>query len=488
MPDGFLPIPFAAMPRPLDVLVLYMHVTALPMRPTMASHLRFLERGAERHRIVYFNLAGRLPRFVRRSATTSSCCTTACSPRAGRLASSASGRRRWLCATAARSSWRCRRTSTTRPTSSTTGWWTPAFSRLLDLRRPARDALYPRATRTARFEQCLTGYVDEDDRRAGGGTRPTPSGGSTSPTGQVGCRTDWARTGRSSTGSRWRSPTRARARARRHVATAESAVMFGGAWLDFLASARWCSAARAERARWTRGGRCGHSSPPARGRPRSDLRRVRRRGGGLGWPCIHRDKPASLRGGPGRLVPAARARPLRRRAGAGTALHPARRGPERHRRACERARDAELRHASPCARSRRGGERPAHLRRLRAALRGCGARSCRPRARRGATSRRAVVVAAAAQTSRRAWPPPALLGPTGSSRAARRASSRRPPARAARAHARCAATVISTGARARARRGVRSAQATARERCARRRPPRAKRSLPSRASAACGRK
>lgn len=65
MPDGFLPIPFAAMPRPLDVLVLYMHVTALPMRPTMASHLRFLERGTERHRIVYFNLAGRLPRFVR---------------------------------------------------------------------------------------------------------------------------------------------------------------------------------------------------------------------------------------------------------------------------------------------------------------------------------------------------------------------------------------------------------------------------------------
>ena len=55
----------AARSRPLDVLVLYMHLTALPMRPTMASHLRFLEQGRERHRVVYLNTAGRVPPWIR---------------------------------------------------------------------------------------------------------------------------------------------------------------------------------------------------------------------------------------------------------------------------------------------------------------------------------------------------------------------------------------------------------------------------------------
>jgi hypothetical protein len=55
----------AARARPLGVLVLHMHLTALPMRPTMASQLRFLEHGRERHRIAYLNLAGRCPPWIR---------------------------------------------------------------------------------------------------------------------------------------------------------------------------------------------------------------------------------------------------------------------------------------------------------------------------------------------------------------------------------------------------------------------------------------
>jgi hypothetical protein len=47
----------AARARPLDVLVLYTHLTTLPTRPTMASHLRFLEYGRARHCIVYLKVA-----------------------------------------------------------------------------------------------------------------------------------------------------------------------------------------------------------------------------------------------------------------------------------------------------------------------------------------------------------------------------------------------------------------------------------------------
>src|SRR4029079_13320439 len=83
-----------------------------------------------------------------------------------------------------------------------------------------------------------------------GGRDRMPSGGSTSPTGPAGCRTGSGATGRSNNSPRRGLPTRrpphgaAAARgAPAHglaadVATAESAVMFGGAWLDFLASAR----------------------------------------------------------------------------------------------------------------------------------------------------------------------------------------------------------------------------------------------------------
>src|SRR5262245_41805299 len=51
----------AARSRPLDVLVLSIHLTALPMRPTMASHLRFLDQSRERHRIVYLKRRRPLP-------------------------------------------------------------------------------------------------------------------------------------------------------------------------------------------------------------------------------------------------------------------------------------------------------------------------------------------------------------------------------------------------------------------------------------------
>ena len=100
-----------------------MHLTALPMRPTMASHLRFLEQGSERHRILYCNVAGRVPRVVRQQRFDLvllhySVLAARWTPRFARVR----GSLEWLRPMTPSSS-RCPRTSTTTRTCSTTGWW-----------------------------------------------------------------------------------------------------------------------------------------------------------------------------------------------------------------------------------------------------------------------------------------------------------------------------------------------------------------------------
>lgn len=241
MPDGFLPIPFAAMPRPLDVLVLYMHVTALPMRPTMASHLRFLERGAERHRIVYFNLAGRLPRFVRQQrydlvVLHYSVLAARWTPRFERIREATLALRESGAVVVAMPQ------DEYDAAHVLDDWLVDAGVQVVFsiFDGPARDALYPRATRTARFEQCLTGYIDEDDQaRLAGGTRPHAERRL-----DIAYRAGWLPYRLGAHGQiKHRLALAFADAAPAHglaadVATAESAVMFGGAWLDFLASAR----------------------------------------------------------------------------------------------------------------------------------------------------------------------------------------------------------------------------------------------------------
>ena len=229
------------MPRPLNVLVLYMHTTALPMRPTMASQLRFLERGAERHQILYFNLAGWLPRYVRRQrydlvVLHYSVLAARWTPRFERIREATTDMRTSGALLVAMPQ------DEYDDAHVLDDWLVDAGADIVFsiFDGPARDALYPRATRTAQFEHCLTGYVDEGDQaRLGSGTLPH----SQRPL-DIAYRAG-------------KLPYRLGAHAQlkhrlalafgeaapRHglaadVATAESSVMFGGAWLDFLASSR----------------------------------------------------------------------------------------------------------------------------------------------------------------------------------------------------------------------------------------------------------
>ena len=366
------------MPRPLDVLVLYMHVTALPMRPTMASHLRFLERGAERHRIVYFNLAGRLPRFVRQQrydlvVLHYSVLAARWTPRFERIREATTALRDSGAVVVAMPQ------DEYDAAHVLDDWLVDVGVQVVFsiFDGPARDALYPRAARDRAVRAVPDGLHRRGRPGAAGAGDATPC--RAAPRHRLPRRLAAVQTRCSRTDQ---APACAGVRRRRARARPRRRRGHGGIGGDV----RWCLAGfpglGAVRARLRErsqrdgpaGGGAGTRGPPARGRPRAHLRRVRGPyAGGLGWPSIHRDQPASLRGGPGRLVPATRPRSLRRSAGAGTALHPARGGPQRHRRglrACPRRRAHDT-PRGPRAR-RRGGERPLHLRRLRAAIRGRG--------------------------------------------------------------------------------------------------------------------
>jgi hypothetical protein len=229
------------MPRPLAVLVLYMHTTALPMRPTMASQLRFLERGSERHQILYFNLAGRLPQFIRQQrydlvVLHYSVLAARWTPRFERI-------REATMALRASGALVVAMPQDEYDEAHVLDDWivdlgTDVVFSIFD--GGARDALYPRATRSARFEQCLTGYLDEADQaRLADRTRAHPERRL-----DIAYRAGWLPYRLGSHGQiKHRLALAFGEAAPRHglaadVATTESSVMFGGAWLDFLASSR----------------------------------------------------------------------------------------------------------------------------------------------------------------------------------------------------------------------------------------------------------
>src|SRR3954451_10172116 len=154
----------SARPRPLDVLVAYMHLTPLPMRPTMASHMRFLEHGRERHRVYYLNVAGRCPPWIRGQrwdlvVLHYSVLAARWTPRLARVRSALG----WLSGTDA--------AVVAMPQDEYDGahllddWLVDAGTDVVFsiFGGVERDALYPRACATARFERCLTGYVDPRD-------------------------------------------------------------------------------------------------------------------------------------------------------------------------------------------------------------------------------------------------------------------------------------------------------------------------------------
>jgi Glycosyl transferases group 1 len=232
----------AARPRPLDVLVLYMHLTALPMRPTMASHLRLLEHGRERHRIVYLNLAGRCPPWIRAQrwdlvVLHYSLLAARWTPRLGRIRSSLD----WLQNSGA--------AVVAMPQDEydeahvLDDWLVEAGADVVFsiFDGAERDALYPRARATARFERCLTGYVDPSDveRMRGRAAvrhaqRPLDVA---YRAGELPYRLGW----RGQVKHRLAEalePAAARAGLRADVATAEGEVLFGDDWFGLLASAR----------------------------------------------------------------------------------------------------------------------------------------------------------------------------------------------------------------------------------------------------------
>jgi hypothetical protein len=232
----------AARSRPLDVLVLYMHLTALPMRPTMASHLRFLEQGRERHRIVYLNTAGRVPPWIRGQ--------------------------RWDLVVLHYSVLAARWTPRFARIRSSLGWLAEADAAIVAMPQDEyddahvlddwmqdvgadvvysifggaeRDALYPRTRVTARFEQCFTGYVDTRDVERLRGRAAIPH--AQRPL-DIAYRAGWLpyRLG-------WRGqvkhrlaealePAAARAGLRADLSTAEGKLLFGDDWFNLLACAR----------------------------------------------------------------------------------------------------------------------------------------------------------------------------------------------------------------------------------------------------------
>jgi hypothetical protein len=232
----------AARARPLEVLVLYMHLTALPMRPTMASHLRFLESGRERHRVVYLNVAGRCPPWIRAQRWDLvilhySLLAARWTPRFARIRSSLG----WLAGSDA--------AVVAMPQDEydeahvLDDWLQEVGADVVYsiFGGAERDALYPRTRATARFEQCFTGYVDSRDAERMGARVAIP---------HAQRPLDVAyRAGRLPYRLGWRGqvkhrladalePAAARAGLRADVSTAENKLRFGDAWFALLASAR----------------------------------------------------------------------------------------------------------------------------------------------------------------------------------------------------------------------------------------------------------
>jgi hypothetical protein len=228
--------------RPLHVLMLYMHVTALPMRPTMASHLRFLEHGRERHRIVYLNAAGHCPAWIRAQrwdlvVLHYSVLAARWTPRLARIRSSLD----WLPAAGA--------AVVAMPQDEydeahvLDDWLVEAGADVVFsiFGGGERDALYPRASGTARFERCLTGYVDPRDVERMRGRAAVPHAQRPLDVayraGQLPYRLGW----RGQVKHRLAEalePAAARAGLRADVATAEARVLFGDDWFGLLASSR----------------------------------------------------------------------------------------------------------------------------------------------------------------------------------------------------------------------------------------------------------
>jgi len=228
--------------RPLEVLVLYMHLTALPMRPTMASHVRFLEQGRERHRIAYLNLAGRCPPWIRAQrwdlvVLHYSLLAARWTPRLARIRSSL----HWLAGSDA--------AVVAMPQDEydeahvLDDWLQEVGADVVYsiFAGAERDALYPRTRATARFEQCFTGYVDPRDVARTRGRAAIP---------HAQRPLDVAyRAGRLPYRLGWRGqvkhrlaealePAAAGAGLRADVSTAEGNVLFGDDWFGLLASAR----------------------------------------------------------------------------------------------------------------------------------------------------------------------------------------------------------------------------------------------------------
>ena len=228
--------------RPLEVLMLYMHLTPLPMRPTMASHLRFLEHGRERHRIVYLNAAGRCPAWIRAQrwdlvVLHYSVLAARWTPRLARVRSSLG----WLPGSGA--------AVVAMPQDEYDAahllddWLVEAgadvvFSIFGDAER---DALYPQARATARFERCLTGYVDPADVERMRGRAAIPHAQRPLDVAYRAGHLPYRFGRRGQVKHRLAEalePAAARAGLRADVATAEGKLLFGDDWFGLLASSR----------------------------------------------------------------------------------------------------------------------------------------------------------------------------------------------------------------------------------------------------------
>ena len=232
----------AARPRPLDVLMLYMHVTALPMRPTMASHLRLLEHGRERHRVVYLNVAGRCPAWIRAQrwdlvVLHYSVLAARWTPRLARIRSSLG----WLAGSDA--------AVVAMPQDEydeahvLDDWLMEVGADVVFsiFDGADRDALYPRTRAAARFERCFTGYVDQRDVERMRGRAAIPHAQRPLDVayraGELPYRLGW----RGQVKHRLAEalePATSRAGLRADVAVAEAKVLFGDDWFGLLASSR----------------------------------------------------------------------------------------------------------------------------------------------------------------------------------------------------------------------------------------------------------
>jgi glycosyl transferase family 1 len=228
--------------RPLEVLMLYMHLTALPMRPTMASHLRFLEQGGEPHRVAYLNLAGRCPPWIRAQrwdlvVLHYSLLAARWTPRFARVRSSLD----WL------------RDSGAAVVAMPQDEYDDAH--VLDdwlqevdadvvysiFGGAERDALYPRTRHTARFEQCFTGYVDPSDAERTRGRAAIPHARRPLDVAYRAGQLPFRLGRRGQIKHRLAEalePAAARTGLRADVSTAEGKLLFGDDWFNLLASSR----------------------------------------------------------------------------------------------------------------------------------------------------------------------------------------------------------------------------------------------------------